>query len=180
MTSANAIGPLRYDSETIIRDGACGIVGLALLSWIAAHIVNKNDIFTTPVSFGVICVTVCMLACCYLLCVAGYRSIVRVTITPETISINRPITKTIRWSALETMSLRYFSTRRDGTNGWHRLTIGAGGHNIKLTSDLDKFEHIVVQAFRSTQNAGIQLDMPTRTNLMAFGLIHRDHEALAT
>ncbi len=50
----------------------------------------------------------------------------------------------------------------------------------KLTSDLDKFEHIVVQAFRSTQNAGIQLDMPTRTNLMAFGLIHRDHEALAT
>ena len=91
----------------------------------------------------------------------------------------------IRWSDMRDFRLRYYSTRRDGKEGWMQLILrGAGGRNgsgdlegsparggaIRMDSSLPGFEDIVRQAHAMSLEHGLVTDPTTANNLSASGL----------
>ena len=55
--------------------------------------------------------------------------------------------KSIAWSGLEEMALRYYSTKRKRKDGWMTLTLKAGGNKIDIESTLPHFADIVARGF---------------------------------
>jgi len=79
------------------------------------------------------------------------------------------------WADLRDIRLRYFSTRRDGKQGWMQLILRATGNsvsrgNIRLDSNLMGFEEIVRQAYDVSVSRGLPIDPTSAINLTAMDL----------
>lgn len=81
-----------------------------------------------------------------------------------------PLGHSIRWDALSAMQLAYYSTRRDGRQGWLQLTLRAGRERIKLDSRLDGFEEVLRVAVRAAKRQALPLDAATCSNLHTLGV----------
>ena len=90
--------------------------------------------------------------------------------TETGIALVGPMPKSIEWRQLDRFALAYFSTRRDGRNGWMQLTLGAGARRIKLDSTLDGFEDVVCRGVAAASESGAQLTSATRRNLQEMKL----------
>jgi hypothetical protein len=78
--------------------------------------------------------------------------------------------KSIPWSGLEEMALRYYSTRRKRKDGWMTLTLKAGKDKIDIESTLPHFADIVARAAYAAKQANLQLDHATQENMDAIGV----------
>ena len=76
----------------------------------------------------------------------------------------------LRWGDLGMVRLRFFSTRRDRSEGWMELSLAAGGRRVRLDSNLDGFTAIVARAAAEATANGLALTPATATNLTALGL----------
>ncbi len=73
------------------------------------------------------------------------------------------------WSDITGIGLRFYSTRRDRSEGWLQLTIEghrAEGHRARLRvdSNLSGFPHLVQQALAAADRNGIAVSASTRAN----------------
>lgn len=78
----------------------------------------------------------------------------------------------MRWSEMGEFRLRYYSTRRDGKEGWMQLLLrGAGnGGAIRMDSNLPGFNDIVAMVYAAAQRNGLTTDPASAANLAHLGL----------
>jgi hypothetical protein len=76
----------------------------------------------------------------------------------------------LAWGELSSVSLAYYSIRREGGEGWMQLRLTGKGGTLRIESTLDGFDAIARKAIRSAADNGLELDRTTRANLHLLGL----------
>lgn len=74
------------------------------------------------------------------------------------------------WDAVSGVTLRYFSTRRDRSDGWMQLTVRGPGGRIVAQSTISDFPLLARRAGRAALRNRLALGSATRRNLEALGL----------
>src|SRR3546814_15024359 len=80
-----------------------------------------------------------------------------------------PLGGAIAWPDLEDLRLRYYSTRRDRTQGWMHMTLKSGGRTLTLESTISGFDDIAEPASEAARGNGLKLHDATLENLVALG-----------
>jgi hypothetical protein len=70
----------------------------------------------------------------------------------------------LRWLKVRAVALRYYSTRRDRSEGWLQLTIEAEGGTLRVDSDLVGFPSLVELAFAAAEKNGVVIGEISRVN----------------
>lgn len=78
--------------------------------------------------------------------------------------------KAIEWENLKSVKLSYFSTRRDGENGWMQLRLKGRGVCLRIESTLSDFEDLVDCCVMVAQSKKLTMDQASIRNLRALGL----------
>jgi hypothetical protein len=68
------------------------------------------------------------------------------------------------WPAIRAVALRYYSTRRDRSEGWLRLTIEAEGGTLRVDSNLVGFPTLVERSFAAAERNGVVISETSRLN----------------
>lgn len=109
-----------------------------------------------------------------LFAVFGVRTALRhatqIEASESELSASGPLSTTIRWAELDRIKLAYYSTRRDRSDGWMQLDLGAGAATIRLDSRLDGFNHLVERSALAAAACGIAISPATAGNLKALGI----------
>jgi hypothetical protein len=78
------------------------------------------------------------------------------------------------WEDVGKVSLRFYSTRRDRTNGWMHLTLkrsnGGPGQTVSVESTIDHFDALAEAAVRCIVQHGAAASSTSRSNFLALGL----------
>jgi hypothetical protein len=82
----------------------------------------------------------------------------------EGIDIDGPRPRTLPWSELRDVRLAYYSTRRDGANGWMQLKIRGKSGVLRLDSDAAGFDRLVTASLRCADRLGLDVKAATRHN----------------
>lgn len=72
--------------------------------------------------------------------------------------------KVMPWSDITSIDLRFYSTRRDRSEGWLQLTIKGRNARLRVDSDLAGFPQLVRQVLAAADRMGIPVTAPTRAN----------------
>lgn len=99
------------------------------------------------------------------------RSAQAVEVDAESIRRIGPMSVEIPWVELDSMNLRYFSTRRDKNGGWMEMKIAGGGSKMAVESSIDDFEAIVRHCMLVARRNDLELSETTQDNLRALGLL---------
>jgi len=78
--------------------------------------------------------------------------------------------KAIAWRDIRKVGLRFFSLKRDRSEGWMELSLGDGHQSLRLDSTLDGFKDIVVQTAAAARANGVALSDNTQANLASLGI----------
>jgi hypothetical protein len=76
----------------------------------------------------------------------------------------------LRWADLRRLTLAYYSTRRDGSNGWLRLTLADTHGRMSIDSRIRGFDGIVSRAVDAARMNRLAIDPATLSNLSGIGL----------
>jgi hypothetical protein len=98
------------------------------------------------------------------------RQASRIVLREDGIAVDGPLARTIPWDALDRLSLRYYSTRRDRKRGWMELKLRGGGRRLTVESQIEGFDRIAAAAARVAAARGVALDSSTRANLSSLGI----------
>lgn len=101
---------------------------------------------------------------------AVLRHLTKIEVSAEGVRIAGPLGRAIRWQDLDSLSLQYYTTRRDKSDGWMQLKIKGGGSVVTVDSALDGFDEIVVRALDAARDNGVALKESTLANLPAMGI----------
>ena len=74
------------------------------------------------------------------------------------------------WGELDALDLRYYSTRRDGRDGWMQLRLRCGNRAVRVDSRLSGFPALIARASRAARERGLPLTPATLSNLSALGI----------
>lgn len=78
--------------------------------------------------------------------------------------------QTIAWRDIRKVGLRFFSLKRDRSEGWMELSLGDGRHTLRLDSTLDGFKDIAVRAADAARVNSVALSDSTKANLSGLGI----------
>lgn len=81
-----------------------------------------------------------------------------------------PFNRSIRWQELQRFELRYYSIKRDRSDGWMQMTIRGKGRSISVESTIEGFSDLVAIASAAAETQGVGLSEASQTNLEALGL----------
>lgn len=153
---------LRYPLGSLVWDYMRGILGLGISIVIIQSIDTDTPIFWVVLG----------LAALFLVWLANtaLRNVSRIRFDEEGLRSAPWPKKSIPWSGLEEMALRYYSTRRKRKDGWMTLTLKAGKDKIDIESTLPHFADIVARAAYAAKQANLQLDHVTQENMDAIGV----------
>lgn len=98
------------------------------------------------------------------------RHLTRFTVSAREIRVVGPVRAALRWQDLESMTLSYYSTKRDRRGGWMQLKLKGASSALKLDSTVEDFPVIARYAFRAAQENHLALSQATLANLAALGL----------
>lgn len=73
-------------------------------------------------------------------------------------------TVALPWPAIKAVALRYYSTRRDRSEGWLQLTIEAEGGTLRVDSTLIGFPSLVERTFAAAERNGVIVSETSRLN----------------
>jgi len=76
----------------------------------------------------------------------------------------------LSWGDLRDVKLRYYSTKRDKTDGWLQLTLRAPGARFGIESTIDGFDDIAVAAAKAVVRNGVSVSDVTLSNFAALGV----------
>jgi hypothetical protein len=94
----------------------------------------------------------------------------RIEMTDDAITRLGTRERHLRWSDLERVKLRYYSTRRNRSGGWMTLKLRGRRASISVDSNIDGFDAIAARAARAMADNRIAADDVTLANLAALGL----------
>lgn len=94
----------------------------------------------------------------------------QIEVTDESITMTGLGAKILNWKDLTHVKLRYYSTRRNRSEGWMTLKLGGSGKRIALDSALDGFDAIAARSVRAIRENDIAIDETTLANFAALGL----------
>lgn len=153
---------LRYPVSSLVYDYLRGILGLGI------SVVIMQSIGTdTPVFWVILGLAVLFLVW---LANTALRNVSRIRFDEEGLRSMPWPKKSIAWSGLEEMALRYYSTKRKRKDGWMTLTLKSGKEKIDIESTLPHFADIVARAAYAAKQANLQLDQITIDNMDAIGV----------
>lgn len=101
---------------------------------------------------------------------AAARHVTRIAWDEAGVSLRGPVARSLPWADLTGLRLAYFSTRRDGGNGWMTLTLVGRRRRLRVDSRLPGFRALTAQALQAAERNGAALDDRTRANLAALGI----------
>jgi hypothetical protein len=122
-----------------------------------------------PVAITVIMAIAAGLFALYGLRTAAQQSM-RLSVTGDAIETSGWRRVCLAWDELSSVSLAYYSIRREGGEGWMQLRLAGNGGTLRLESTLDGFDVIARKAIRAAAANGLELDRTTRANLRLLGL----------
>lgn len=73
-------------------------------------------------------------------------------------------TVALPWSTVKAVTLRYYSTRRDRSEGWLQLVIAAEGGTLRVDSNLIGFPSLVERSFAAAERNGVVIGEMSRLN----------------
>lgn len=153
---------LRYPVSSLVYDYLRGILGLGISVVIMQSIGTDTPIFWVILGLAVL----------FLVWLANtaLRNVSRIRFDEEGLKSMPWPKKSIAWSGLEEMALRYYSTKRKRKDGWMTLTLKSGKEKIDIESTLPHFADIVARAAYAAKQANLQLDQITIDNMDAIGV----------
>jgi hypothetical protein len=153
---------LRYPLGSLVWDYIRGILGLGISTVILESIGLDTPIFWVVLGLAVL----------FLVWLAhtALRHLSRIRFDEEGLQSLPWPKKTIAWSGLEEMALRYYSTKRKRKDGWMTLSLKAGKEKIDIESTLPHFADIVARAAYAAKQANLPLDQVTVDNMDAIGV----------
>lgn len=89
------------------------------------------------------------------------------------IAVRGAIMRKIDWTELRDVRVRYFSTRRDGQNGWMHLALKGPRTSIRIESTLTGFKDIVAVAVKMADRNELPLSPATLGNIEVLRLNNR-------
>jgi hypothetical protein len=98
------------------------------------------------------------------------RQYTRIEMTDDAITSGGTRRLALRWSDLDRVKLRYYSTRRNRSGGWMTLKLARGRTAISVDSNIDGFDAIAARAARTLVEGHAAADDVTLANLAALGL----------
>lgn len=98
------------------------------------------------------------------------RQYTRIEMTEDAIISDGTRRLTLRWSDLDRVKLRYYSTRRNRARGWMTLKLASGRAAISVDSNIDGFDAIAARTARTLIENHATADDVTLANLAALGL----------
>ncbi|MCR9072192.1 MAG: hypothetical protein NXI18_10765 [Alphaproteobacteria bacterium] len=153
----------RYERSALIADYARGGVGLA---------VTGLPLVATPLATTI---TVIFGGLATLFAVYVFRTWLRsaqaIEVDADGIRRRGPLSVDIAWEQLDSLSLRYFSTRRDRAGGWMEMKVTGGGRKVAVESSIDDFETVVRHCMLVARRNELDLSETTLDNLRALGLL---------
>jgi hypothetical protein len=153
---------LRYPLGSLAWDYIRGIVGLGI-----AVVILESIGLDTPIFWVILGLAVLFLVW---LVNTALRHLSRIRFDEEGLTSYPWPKKSIAWSGLEEMALRYYSTKRKRKDGWMTLTLKAGKEKIDIESTLPHFADIVARAAYAAKQANLALDQVTLDNMDAIGV----------
>jgi hypothetical protein len=96
------------------------------------------------------------------------RQLTRIELDEAGIRAVGPMGGAIRWDALRELRLDYYTTRRDGEEGWMQLRLRGGRQVLRIDSALSGFPDVVLHAAAVAARRDLVLDASTAANLEAF------------
>ena len=159
---AGAMKIYGYPLDSVRADYARAGLGLGLCGLPLA----MTDL---PVAITVILILAAGLFALYGLRTAGQQSM-SLKVTGDAIETSGWCRVRLTWDGLSSVSLAYYSTRREGGEGWMQLRLKGNGSTLRIESTLDGFDTIARKAIGAAAANGLELDRTTRANLRLLGL----------
>lgn len=153
---------LRYPLGSLVWDYMRGILGLGISVVIIQSIGTDTPIFWVILGLAVLFLV--------WLVNTALRHVSRIRFDEDGLKSAPWPKKSIAWSGLDEMALRYYSTRRKRKDGWMTLTLKAGKEKIDIESTLPHFADIVARAAYAAKQANLPLDQVTLDNMDAIGV----------
>lgn len=95
----------------------------------------------------------------------------RIVLDGRGVAAEGPFGRRLDWDRLDRLALKFYSTKRDRSQGWMTLTLGAGGRKLAVESSLEGFETLVAAAAAAAYRNGVPLSDGTVGNLAALGIL---------
>ena len=99
-----------------------------------------------------------------------WRQFLAYELLPEGLAQLWPRRRVLLWERLDSLRLRYYSTRRNREGGWMTLTMRAGDVRLAVDSSLEGFERVAAAAARAGDVRAVSIDGATQANLDALAL----------
>jgi hypothetical protein len=151
----------RYPSEALWADYARAGAGLAA---------TVGPLLLVPVADWI---AVLLGGLAILFAVFGWRTLerqrTRILVDEAGIAVAGPHRRQAAWNAIEAVQLRYYSTKRDRSNGWMHLRLESPGGRIRIDSTIDDFGTIAQHAAAAVRSRELPVDEVTRANFRALG-----------
>ena len=107
----------------------------------------------------------------------GIRTALRqftcIEVTAAALRVSGALRTKISWDELDRMRLAYYSTRRDGRDGWMQLELRSGWSTLRVDSRIIGFSELVTSSAQAAAMRGLQLDPATSANLQVLGIVRR-------
>lgn len=152
----------RHEFRALVPDYVRAAAGILLTAGPAALVPTTAAVFWILTIFAV-------LFACYAVTVFIRQASI-LECTDDGIALSGPIRKSILWTELREARLKYFSTRRDGAQGWMQLVIKGSGVSIRIESTLNGFADIVKRSVKAANDEGLTLSSSTLRNLELMGV----------
>jgi hypothetical protein len=95
---------------------------------------------------------------------AALRDRQAVILSKDALAILGPLPRRLAWNELTQLRLAYYTTRRDGENGWMELRLRSGRTRMTLESELDGFAEIAFAGRDAAESLGLRLSSATMRN----------------
>ena len=150
----------RYPWTALVSDYFRAVVGMALGAMPLFMISGR------PVVSGVFAALFVLFA------VFGVRTLLKhrteVAVDDDSIRINLPRPRAVRWADVSAVRLKYFvPRRRKNTGGWFQLVVDGDGGRVSVDSGVSDFKALARRARETAERNGITLDSDSVANFMA-------------
>jgi hypothetical protein len=100
----------------------------------------------------------------------------RLELTEGILRVSGLVRTSISLRELDRLKLAYYSTRRDGRDGWMQLELRSGSSTLRLDSRLEGFANLVEASARAAEARGLSLNAATLANLRTLRIELSPHE----
>lgn len=153
---------LRYPRTALLGDYARAGAGLAITA-LPLALLEVNRWLAVPLAAAALLFALFALR-------TAQRQASSLELDEGGVAMRGPMGASLAWADLRSLDLRYYSTRRDRSDGWMQLTLKGGGRRLRADSTLDGFDRLVEHAVRAAARNGVALTPVTVDNLLAMGM----------